>query len=243
MVTTCNVCGYTNPDEAVFCMGCGSRLQGVQAQTGWQGQAQQPNTSTPAPTLTPQRPDGSTAPIASYVAQLQTGKHKHVFTDIGFKDKGGRDVLVARKQSLLGFEYEVVDEYGNLIGHVKQHPVSLHNTFDATGAQRELVGRVKHQLLGQMIFQDNFWLEDAGGERTVSVSGDAFNSEFTLTSAATGGLLATVKLDFPGGFLRNLTAYNLGRYKIEVYSNELSPLMLAAFLVALEHRRETQRAI
>jgi hypothetical protein len=224
-------------------MGCGSRLQGVQTQTGWLSQAQQPKTSTPASTITPQQPDGSTAPIASYVAQLQTGKHKHVFTDIGFKDKGGRDVMVARKHSLLGFEYEVVDEYGNLVGHVKQHPVSLHNTFDATGAQREPVGRVKHQLLSQMIFQDNFWLENAGGERTVAVSGDAFNRAFSLTSAATGGLLATVKIDFPGGFLRNLNAYNLGRYKIDVYSNELSPLMLAAFLVALEHSRETQRAI
>ncbi|PSO07247.1 hypothetical protein B9Q04_11880, partial [Candidatus Marsarchaeota G2 archaeon BE_D] len=79
-----------------------------------------------------------------------------------------------------------------------------------------------------------------GGQRIVTVAGDAFNNQFTLTSTATGGLLATVKLDFPGGFLRNLTAYALGRYKIDVYSNELTPLMLAAFLVALEHRRENQ---
>jgi uncharacterized protein YxjI len=232
-------------------MGCGSRLQGSQTSSGGlqtqapqpssQSQTQpQPNIGASSPVSASQQPSGPTTPLASYVAQLQAGKHKHMLTDIGFKDNGGNQVMVARKHSLFSFEYEVLDQYANLMGYIKQHPVSLHNTFDATGAQREFVGRVKHQLMGSMVFQDNFWLEDAGGQRIVTVAGDAFNNQFTLTSTATGGLLATVKLDFPGGFLRNLTAYALGRYKIDVYSNELTPLMLAAFLVALEHRRENQ---
>ncbi len=241
MVSTCSVCGYTNPDGAVFCMSCGSKLQGVQTPSGgWRTQTPQtppqpqPNVGTPSPSNAPQRTSGPTAPLASYVAQLQAGKHKHMLTDIGFKDNSGTQVMVARRQSLLTLEYEVFDQYGNLIGRIKRQPSLLHNTFDVTGAQGELLGRLERQLLGSVVFQDRFWLEDAGGKRIATATGDAFDTRFTLTSTATGGLLATVKLDFPGGFQENLAAHAVGRYIIDVYSNELSPLMLVAFLASLE---------
>lgn len=248
MPVTCSSCGNTNPDGASFCMSCGSRLQGAQAYTNWQSQpvvqSQPPvQAQQGVPPAAQSGQPSNPTPLVSYVAQLQPGKHKHMLTDIGFKDASGSQVMVAQKHSLLGFEYDILDSYGNLMGHVKQHAMSIHNTFDATGTQHELVGRVKHQLLGSMVFQDNFWFEDGNAQRFATVTGDAFNSQFVLQSAVSGSTIATVKLDFPGGFIRNVQAFSVGRYQVQVYSSELSSLMLAAFLVALEHRRETQRAL
>lgn len=242
MVKSCSMCGSANPDEAAFCMNCGGRLQSVATTPGWQSQPQTPPSSASSYAAPSPQQAGPTV-VASYVAQLQTGKHKHMLTDIGFKDQSGGQIMVAQKHSLFGFEYDLLDSYGNLMGHIKHHALSLHDTFDATGPQHELVGKVKHQLLGSMVFQDNFWFEDAAGQKTATVTGDALNYRFALASTATSGQLATVQLDFPGGFIRDLKSYGLGRYLVEVYSNELNPIMLAAFLVALEHRRESQNQV
>lgn len=47
-----------------------------------------------------------------------TGKHKHMI------DKQGNQVMVAQKHSLFGFGYDLLDGYGNPMGHIKQHDVS-----------------------------------------------------------------------------------------------------------------------
>jgi uncharacterized protein YxjI len=229
-------------------MNCGSRFPQFQGSQSGFNQFNQPfqqsdQYSQPQPQQEPQ-PQQQTPPqsgenreVAYYVAHMQTGKHKHMFTDIGFEDASGNQVFVAQKHSLLGFEYNVLDAYGNVLGYVKQEKLSIHNAFDALDAQRSLVGRVKHQLMGSIVFEHNFWVEDSAGHKIMNVTGDAFSSQFTMTSASTNSVVAVVKLALGGGLLQRLGSLQLGRYEIHVYG-DVSQLLLATFVVGVEHLRK-----
>ncbi len=123
MVKYCIQCGKPNDDQAVFCTACGQRFPD-------QSSPAVPQTVVPAVTQT----------SSLYTAEMGTGAHKHMLTDVYLRDPSGKVLLVARRQSILHQDYTIVDGNENVMGFIESKGHLTHTSLNLQDANHNVQG-------------------------------------------------------------------------------------------------------
>ena len=148
LVKYCIHCGKQNDDQAAFCAACGQRFPDQTAPPVQQVAA-------PVPSL--------------LTAEMGTGTHEHMLTDVYLKDPAGRVLLAARKQSILHAEYTIVDGNERVTGFIEQKTHLTHRTLSVEDANHTAQGSVQVSNVSENRNPPKCWLEDAGGNTTGTI--------------------------------------------------------------------------
>ena len=214
LVKYCIHCGKQNDDQAAFCAVCGQRFPDQAA-----SQVQQTGTSAPAPSL--------------LTAEMGTGTHEHMLTDVYLKDPAGRVLLAARKQSLLHADYTIVDGNESAVGFIEQKTHLTHKTMAIEDANRNTKGSVQVSNVSENGAPPKCWFEDASGNRLgtiVFVEGLAAFSGIKLD----GSPIFEASLSAGLGVREAMTNWGHRAYAINLIDPAFSLPMLLTIITALD---------
>lgn len=214
MVKYCIHCGKQNDDQAVFCSACGQRFSD---QAG--PPVQQAAASAPAPSL--------------LTAEMGTGSHEHMLTDVYLKDSTGKVLLVARKQSLLHDEYTIVDGGERATGFIEPKMHLTHRTMSVEDASRSVQGLVQVSNVSENREPPKCWLEDASGNRSgtiVFMNGLAAFSGVNLDGAP----IFEASISIGSGLAQALTEWGHRAYAISLIDPRFPLPMLLTVITALD---------
>ncbi|MDA4114720.1 MAG: zinc ribbon domain-containing protein [Thaumarchaeota archaeon] len=214
MAKYCIHCGKQNDDQAVFCTACGQPF-GDQAVPA----VQQIGASAPVPSL--------------LTAEMGTGAHEHMLTDVYLKDSAGRVLLVARKQSLLHAEYTIVDGKESVTGFIEQKTHLTHRTLSVEDADHKVVGSVQISNVSENRAPPSCWLEDVGGNRLgtiVLINGMAAFGGVRLD----GSPIFEASISAGPGVMGALTEWEHRTYAINLIDPGFPLPMLLTIITALD---------
>jgi hypothetical protein len=217
LVKYCIQCGKPNDDQAVFCTACGQRF---------------PDQSSPAVPQTVAPAVSQTSSL--YTAEMGTGAHEHVLTDVFLKDPSGKVLLVARRQSLLHQDYTIVDGGGGVAGFIESKAHLTHTSMNVQDANHNLQGSVQLSRMEQKGVPPNCWLEDAGGNKQATIfftNGVARFSGVRLD----GSRIFDASLSAGQGVREALNAFEHRSYSIEVLDSGFPLATLVTLIAAIDH--------
>ncbi len=219
----CTSCGKQNDDQAAFCTGCGQRFSSDSSSPSAQ-QQEQPWTS-----------GQSTQPTnLMFTTEREPGAHQHMLTDVSLKDASGKVLLVARKQSLLHENYNLVNAQEQVVGYIssKRHltNISLNVENDTHSVQQIIKVSTEHRRG----IPPNCWVEDTSGNKQLSIVYTNSFLGFFAAKVPDGSKLFEASLNSEAGGIRaELDALSHRAYSINLFDTGFSAIMLLSILVAL----------
>jgi hypothetical protein len=221
----CSSCGKENNDQAIFCSGCGQKF---------------PDGSFAPSTIQQHQPSivGQTnQPMGTvFTTERGPGAHQHVLTDVFLKDVNGKVLLVARKQSLLHENFNIVDVQEQVVGYItsKQHltHVSLNVENDTHNVQQIIQVKSMHQR-GR---PPDCWVEDPCGNKQYSIeyTGGMFKIfDFSCVDMNGSKIFDASINNQGGGIMSDMSALSHRSYSINLINSNFSPTMLLSIIVAV----------
>ncbi len=216
MAKYCMYCGQMNDDQALFCTACGKSFP----------------TQTAVPTSGPVQP-ASPSPSTLYTAELGPGAHKHMLTDVYLKDSQGKQLLVARLQSLLHRNYTVVDGAEAVTGFIEEKTHLTHKTFTLQDANHNALGTVNLSNVENNRAPPNTWIEDASGNRLANIVFTMGRMSFAAVKQD-GSPLFQTSLPMGGGVREIWDSATKRAYAIQVNDTSFPLPMVLATVAALD---------
>jgi zinc ribbon protein len=217
LVKYCVQCGKPNDDQAVFCTACGQKF---------------PDQAPPAVPLT-------AAPVVTqtsslYTAEMGTGAHKHMLTDVFLKDASGKVLLVARRQSILHQDYTIADGNESVTGFIESKGHLTHTSLNVLDANHNMQGSIRLSNVEQKGSPPNCQLEDTGGNKLGSI---VFTMGMLGFSAVRldGSRIFDARLSAGSGVRQSLDALEKRSYAIELLDPQFPLPTILAIIAALDH--------
>jgi hypothetical protein len=207
-------CGAQNDDKASFCVACGANFREVGAAISTASASSQPATKT-------------------FHAEMTAGEHKHILTDIVFKDNGGVVVFTAKRPSLLHESFEVFDAGGQMLGHVNRKIHLMGSSFETSDASQRVISVVQIRNSRQRGRLPTCWLEDGAGDKQATVEFQGFLN-FDLVKLDGSKVLSAGIASEGGGVRQELRDMMTKRFLIQVFDQTFSGLQLAGTFTALD---------
>lgn len=213
MAKYCIYCGQVNDDQALFCTACGKSFPVQQG-------------------VSPPVPVQSATPVL-YAAERGPGAHKHMPTDIYLRDSQGKQLLVARLQSLLHRNYTVVDDGEVTVGFIEEKTHLTHRTFTLQDVGHTVLASVNTSNVEQNRAPPNCWIEDATGNRLVNVVFTMGRLSFAAVRGdGTPSFQATLQSE--GGVKEMLESASRRAYAVQLNDPSFSLQIVLTTLVALD---------
>jgi hypothetical protein len=218
LVKYCVQCGKPNDDQAVFCTACGKKFPD-------QTSSAVPQTAAPVATQT-------SSPL--YTAEMGTGAHKHMLTDVFLKDPSGKVLLVARKSSILHQNYTIVDGNEGVTGFIESKGHLTHISQTVQDASHNAQGSVQLSRVEEKGVLPKIWLEDAGGNKQATIF---FTNGVALFSGVKidGSRIFDVALSAGQGVRHVFDALEKRSYAIELLDPGFPLPTILALIAALDH--------
>jgi hypothetical protein len=216
MTKYCMGCGKENEDQASFCVGCGQRF---------------PDQAAPATQTAVQPPQAPASNL--YTAEMGTGAHEHMLTDVYLRDSQGRVMLVARKPSILHSDYTIVDGSESVKGFIKAQTHLTHRTASVEDANHGVQGAVQVSNLSQNRVPPGCWIEDAAGNRLGTVMYGAGLAAFSGVKPD-GSPIFEASLAVGQGMRETLTGLEHRAYAITLVDSGFPLPLLLAVIAALD---------
>ena len=224
MAKFCISCGKQNEDGAAFCVSCGHKFPDSLPQT----------TPSAAPDIMHQ------AGLQLW-AELDTGAHQHVLTDVYLRDSFGKTLLVARKPSLLHDNYTMVDGSEAVVGFLTPKMHLTHSSMTLEDPNHAALGTVQHGTLestrrvGPYVERTppKCWVEDPAGNRLGSVN---FANRLLGFAAVKddGSEIFEASLSGGQGLRQELSAMEHRRWAISVFDPGYPLPMILAIVVVVD---------
>ncbi len=216
MAKYCMYCGQMNDDGALFCTACGKSFPAQQA------------SAAPAPVQAASPPYSTT-----YTAEMGPGAHKHMPTDVYLRDPQGKQLLVARRQSLLHRNYTIVDGSEATTGFIEEKTHLTHRTFTVQDASHNALAAVNVSNVEQNRAPPNCWMEDASGSRVANLAYTMGRMSFAAVKED-GSTYFEASMQTGGGIRAVLENAAKRAYAVQVYDPSVSPSMVLATIAALD---------
>ncbi len=213
----CTACGKENDDQAAFCTSCGHQFEG-QAQPS----IQQP--AAPAP------------PATLFTAERGSGAHAHIISDIYLKDSSGKAVLIAKKQSMLHENYDVVDGAGAPAGFIetKRHLTSSTVQAEDIGRAVQASMKISSVHMGRGIRPPGQYpIEDASGAPLASIEFQEGWMSFAVAKPD-GSPVFSASISGGQGFRQEMSALSHENYSISLYDQGFPPALVLFIMVAID---------
>jgi hypothetical protein len=209
----CMRCGAPNDDQSSFCVGCGAALPDAQGEISTTGEGKQPGTTT-------------------FNVEKRAGEHKHILSDLVFKDDKGAVVLTAKRPSLLHENFDVFDAEGHTLGRVNRKVHLMGSSFEIIDAGQNVISvvQIKSSQKGR---PPNCWLEDSSGGKQATFEFDGLLSFHLLRLDGSKVLSASIAFE-GGGIRQDLRDLASKRFLIEVFDQTFHGLQLAGTFAAVD---------
>jgi len=169
-----------------------------------------------------------------FTAEMGTGAHKHMLTDVYLKDPSGKVVLVARKRSMLHQDYTIVDGNEVVAGFIESKVHLGHTSLNVQDANRMPQGTIQVSNFEQKGVPPKCWLEDAGGNTQGSIF---FTSGFLGFSGVRldGSRIFDASFSAMGRAGSMLEELGKRSYSVQLLEPGFSLAALLAVIAAIDH--------
>jgi zinc-ribbon domain len=219
----CASCGKQNEDQAAFCTSCGQKFYSDSLFPSAQQQTQP---------FTSGQPTQSTNLM--FTTERIFGAHEHIPTDVCLKDASGNVLLVAKKESLLHENYNLVNAQEQPVGYIssKRHLTSL--SFNVEGDTHDIQQTIKVSAERRRGHPPNCWVEDTTGNKQLSiVFTNGYFGFFAAKVADNTKIFEAYLNNDLGGIRAELEALSHRPYSIKLFDPGFSNIMLLSTFVAL----------
>jgi hypothetical protein len=209
-------CGTENEDGATFCVGCGQRFPDRVAASSTQAVA-----------------GPAQAQPALYAAEMSSGAHAHLLTDVSLRDSTNRVVMIARKPSLLHPDYNLADGNEGVAGFIGTQTHLGHKTHSVEDANHVALGAVQVSNFSQNRAPPSCWLEDNAGNRLATIAYAEGLMAFSAVKTD-GSVLFEASMSPGTGVRQALSELGHRAYAISLFEPGFPLPMLLATIVAMD---------
>jgi hypothetical protein len=160
------------------------------------------------------------------------GDHKHVMRDISLADESGSSVLTAKRASMLGGNYGIVDPQGQKKGQVSSKNRITQTSFEisdqAGGVLATMVERIHERYAPR-----NCWLENAAGDRLGTFEFASGILSFGLVKSD-GSRIFDASMAGEGGLMERLQSLGTQRMDVRLFDRTFSPVLLIGIIAAID---------
>jgi len=147
------------------------------------------------------------------------------------KDKYGEQLGFIKQEFVsLGPKFWLEDNAGVHLGEVDGKVVTVHHEYEIKDKDGQLRARIKKKIL--KLFGSEWWMENADGHEIARIRGNIVHHTYDIV-APDKTVIAKVHLNW---------ATIRDEYCIEIVQQDVNPLLVLAFAVAMDHVEHSERS-